>query len=163
MIRFEYLVDKDSYRPSGRALPASMGVREPTRNDRAALAELMMDAYVGTVDYHGEDLSQAFEEVDGWFASEALFAHSRVATALGVVQSAILVSVVEEEAFIGYVMTRAAVKNRGLAQALLDLAAGSIWEAGFTHIRAWITEGNAPSESVFLRAGFTVVGEMSTD
>ena len=163
MKRFEYLVDRDSYRPSGRSLPVSMGVREPTRNDRDALAELMMDAYVGTIDYHGESLSQAVEEVDGWFASEALLAHSRVATAVGAIQSAILASLVDEDAFIGYVMTRAAVKNRGLAQALLDLSAGSIWEAGFTRIRAWITEGNAPSEAVFLRAGFTIVGEKSTD
>jgi RimJ/RimL family protein N-acetyltransferase len=117
----------------------------------------MMDAYVGTIDYGGETHEQAVEEVDGAFQDEALLAESRIALRDGVIHSAVLVSLVDGDAFIGYVMTRADDKNQGLASALLDLSVEAIWAAGYDEIRAVITEGNTPSEKVFTRAGFTIV------
>ncbi|HSF87654.1 MAG TPA: GNAT family N-acetyltransferase [Acidimicrobiia bacterium] len=62
--------------------------------------------------------------------------------------------------FVGYVMTRADAKNRGVATALLDIAVAAAWEAGHDEIRAWITEGNIPSERMFTRAGFEIVGSI---
>ena len=161
-MRYEYVVERRDYRPSGRALPEGFDIRPPTNEDRSELAELMMDAYVGTIDYDGETLEQAVEEVGGAFSAKALLDQSRVAEIDGVIESAVLVSLVDSEAFIGYVMTRAAVKNRGHASALLDQSATAIWEAGYDRIRAWLTDGNTPSERIFLRAGFQVVGSNGT-
>ena len=162
MIRHEYGAERRAYRPSRRALPKGFAVRPPTNEDRPELAELMMDAYVGTIDYHGETLEQAVEEVDGAFSTEALLEQSRVAEVDGAIVSAVLVSLVEGDAFIGYVMTRASAKNQGYASAVLDECAQAIWDAGYDRIRAWITRGNTPSERVFVRAGFNAVGTIET-
>lgn len=157
MIRHEYRVRPEDYRPSGGTIPPDLEVRTPFEEDRLPLADLMMDAYVGTIDYDGETHEQAVEEVDGAFSPESLLAESRVAVDDGVIQSAVLVSLNQGEAFIGYVMTRAGIKNQGLATALLDLSAEAR-SAGYSQIRAWITAGNHPSERIFLRAGFEVTG-----
>jgi RimJ/RimL family protein N-acetyltransferase len=158
MIRHEYLVTQAGYRPSGRTVPEGFEVRPPTHDDRIALADLMMSAYVDTIDYDGETHEQAVEEVDGAFADEALLEESRVAIRDGTIHSAVLVSLVDSDAFIGYVMTRADDKNTGLASALLDESIAAIWAAGYDRVRCFITEGNRPSERVFYRAGFRVIG-----
>jgi len=44
-------------------VPAIAGMRHPTQPDEAALAALMMRAYVGTIDYEGEDEADALVEV----------------------------------------------------------------------------------------------------
>lgn len=163
MIRHEYLVTRRGYRPSGRSLPSDLDVRPPTTADRLDLATLMMEAYVGTIDYDGETYDQAVEEVDGAIASEALLAESRVAVGIGIIHSAVLVSLVDDDAFIGYAMTRADAKNRGLASALLDLSMEAIWTAGFEQVRCFITKGNEASEKVFTRAGFKVVGTIGAE
>jgi RimJ/RimL family protein N-acetyltransferase len=163
MIRHEYLVERQAYRSSERALPPGVALRPPVDADRPELAALMMDAYVGTIDYDGETLEQAVEEVDGAFSNEALVGLSRVAIKDGTIVSALLVSLVESDAVVGYVMTRAAAKVQGYATVLLDECAAAIWDAGYDRIRAWITEGNTPSERVFRRAGFHVVGTTATD
>ncbi|NNJ47904.1 MAG: GNAT family N-acetyltransferase [Acidimicrobiia bacterium] len=136
-------------------MPDDLEIRSPTPDDRMALADLMMSAYVGTIDYDGETREQAVEEVDGAFADEALLRESRVAHRDGTIHSAVLVSLVDGDAFIGYVMTRADSKNSGLASALLDQSIEAIWTAGYEQVRCFITEGNRPSEKVFARAGFS--------
>lgn len=163
MTRHEYLVNRSGYRRSGRAVPVDLEVRPPTPGDRLALADLMMSAYVGTIDYDGETHEQAVEEVDGALEHEALLNESRIADRDGTIRSAVLVSLVDGDAFIGYVMTSSDDKKQGLASALLDLSVEAIWAAGYDQIRAFITEGNTPSEKVFTRAGFTVVGTVGAD
>ncbi|MGI9649249.1 MAG: GNAT family N-acetyltransferase [Acidimicrobiia bacterium] len=163
MRRHHYRVDRDAYRPSGRTLPADLEIRLPVVEDRMALADLMMDSYIGTIDYDGETHDQAVEEVDGALGGEALLSQSLLAVRDGVIQSAVLVNKANKDAFIGYVMTRAAVKGEGLASALLDLSAEAIWKAGYERITAWITEGNGPSEAIFLRAGFEVIGTWDSE
>jgi L-amino acid N-acyltransferase YncA len=144
-------------------VPEDLEVRTPTSGDLMALADLMMSAYVGTIDYGGETHEQAVEEVTGAFDHEALLNESRVADRDGTIHSAVLVSLVEGDAFIGYVMTATDRKNTGLASALLDVSAEAIWAAGYDQIRAFITEDNTSSEKVFLRAGFEVVGTVAAD
>ena len=43
--------------------PVIAGMRRPAQSDEAALAALMMRAYVGTIDYDGEDEADALVEV----------------------------------------------------------------------------------------------------
>jgi RimJ/RimL family protein N-acetyltransferase len=132
-------------------------VRSPRVEDRLELAELMMDAYVGTIDYDGETLEQAIAEIDGYLAGEAYLDTSRLAAGNDGIVSAVLMSRLAGVPLVGYVMTRANQKNRGLGSALLDLAIAAVWAAGYGEVRAFITAGNGPSEFIFRRAGFTVI------
>ncbi len=159
MAKLEYVVTRDQYRPSGRELAETMLVRVPLRDDRDLLASLMLDAYLGTIDYEGEDLDDAGGEVDRYLAAEAYLPASRVVEQDGAIQSGVLLSRIAGLPMVGYVMTRAAVKNRGLASVLVDEAASATWNDGHNHLRAFITVGNTPSEKLFMRAGFRVVAE----
>jgi hypothetical protein len=47
------------------AIAARPGIRRVERRDLEALAELMLDAYIGTIDYEGEDYEDAIAEVSG--------------------------------------------------------------------------------------------------
>lgn len=163
MIRHEYVVACPDYRPSGRSIAADLTVRPPGAADRDELASLLMDAYEATIDYEGETLEQAVEEVAGYLQGEALLEISRVAEAGAMIQSAVLMSGFGGDPIVGYVMTRAAWKGRGLASALLDLAVAAATEAGHSSVRAFITDGNLPSETVFTRSGFEVVASFADD
>lgn len=55
---------------------------------------------------------------------------------------------------VSYVMTAADRKKRGLASLLLARSLKTLADAGHPEVRAVITEGNAPSETLFARAGF---------
>lgn len=45
------------------AVPVVEGMRHPTFADESALSLLMMQAYVGTVDYEGETDAEALDEI----------------------------------------------------------------------------------------------------
>jgi hypothetical protein len=132
-------------------------MRPPNAGDRLALAELMLDAYRGTIDYEGEGMAEAVAEVDGYLADHALLERSVVLLSDDEIMSACLVSRVEDRTVVGYVMTSAANKERGLATLATAVALGSLQRAGTTLVDAWITEGNVPSERIFLGLGFAVV------
>jgi GNAT superfamily N-acetyltransferase len=164
VIRHEYVVSSDAYRPSGRSVPSPLRVRRPDAADRDALAALMIDAYVGTIDYEGESLGQAVDEVGGYLAGEAMLDLSRVAAADGAaLEAALLMSGFGADPIVGYVMTRARSKGQGLASALLDVAAAAAFGAGHAALRAFVTDGNVASETVFKRAGFMVVATFADD
>lgn len=157
MTRREYRVTPVGFQLSGRSLPSSYEVRPVTVDDRLALADLMMDAYGGTIDYDGETPEQAVEEIDGYLKTEAYLEVSRAAVSGGVIQVAVLMSRIASAPLVGYVMTRAAVKGQGLASALLDIATEAVWANGASEISAFITEGNLPSEAIFRKAGYAVI------
>jgi RimJ/RimL family protein N-acetyltransferase len=160
MTKREYLVTRPAFIPSGRMLPDCVTVRALAAEDTEQLASLMLDAYTGTIDYEGEDLDDARDEVDRYLHNEAYLGASVVAERNGELQAAALLGKLAGGApMVGYIMTRAAVKNRGLAGVLLDRAAASVWADGYDDLRAFITTGNLPSETVFTRAGFEVIAE----
>ncbi len=116
-----------------------------------------MDAYLGTIDYEGETPEQAVEEVGGYLDTEAYLEVSRVAVYDGVIQSAVMMSRIAGVPLVGFVMTRAAAKGQGLGSALLDVATAAVWATGAEEMRAFITEGNLPSEAIFVKAGYEVI------
>lgn len=145
---------RSEFRPSGRSLPNGYEVRAATAEDHLELADLMMDAYLGTIDYEGETPEQAVEEVGGYLESASYLEVSRVAVFEGTIRCAVMMSRIAGVPLVGFVMTRAAVKGQGVASALLDIATDAVWVAGAEEIRAFITEGNLPSEAIFLSAGY---------
>ena len=60
---------------------------------------------------------------------------------------------------IGYVMTAAAHKGRGLATAVVQLALASIHAAGARQAHLWVTRGNTHAERIYERLGFRDIPE----
>jgi RimJ/RimL family protein N-acetyltransferase len=129
-------------------------VRPITKDDLDGLAQLMLDAYLGTIDYEDEDLDDAIEEVRSFFEDgHPLLAHSYLVEVGGTVASAILVSRSEGKPFIGYVMTLPAHKNHGLARRVTTAALESLAREGHKTVVLYITDGNRPSEALFRSVG----------
>jgi len=132
-----------------------MTVRPLVRpDDLDALASLMVDAYRGTIDYDGEEIDEAVAEVQSYFDGEPIDAASTIIEVDGEVVSACLVGGHEGGAMVGYVMTAPSHKEQGLGRMATFVSIGSLQGQGFTGVHAWITEGNVPSEKIFLGLGF---------
>jgi RimJ/RimL family protein N-acetyltransferase len=144
--------------------PPMMGTRLQLRagqpTDASALAELMLDAYRGTIDYDDETLEDAMGEIQAYLAGERggqpLLNLSRLAFAGPQLVSACLAGDWDErqQPMVAYVMTRAEWKDRGVGQQALWAVLQALREEGYREVRAVITEGNVPSERLFGRIGF---------
>ena len=130
-------------------------VRHPSADDAEALAVLMLDAYTGTIDSDGtETLDVARDEVRGYLAGTPMLEHSFVALDGDLPVAAALVARHQGLPLIGYVMTAAAHKGRGLATALSTLALASLHAAGERQAHLWVTRGNTHAERIYERIGF---------
>jgi predicted GNAT family acetyltransferase len=129
-------------------------VRSVSRDDLDGLARLMLDAYVGTIDYDDENLEDAIEEVRSFFDDgEPLLDRSYVVESDGTILSAILLSLAEGRPFIGYVMTLPSHKSRGLARLVTTIAMERLAGDGHERVVLYITDGNTASEALFRSVG----------
>lgn len=128
-------------------------VRSVTRDDLDRLARLMLDAFVGTIDYEDEDLGGAVDEVRSYLDGDPLLQHSFVAEVGGEIASAVLVSLLDNTPFIVCVMTLPANKGEGLARLVTTSSMSSLAKEGYRSIVLYITEGNQPSEALFRSIG----------
>jgi RimJ/RimL family protein N-acetyltransferase len=151
--RHGYVVDLGRLIGADPILEDPITLRRPTLEDRDDLARLMLDAYRGTIDYDGEDLEAALNEVDGYLGGSPMLDMSRVAILEGWVVGAVLVTLWRDEPLIGYVMTVPEHKNKGLATTLLRDSLSALAVEGWSTAHAFITEGNVPSEALFLGVG----------
>lgn len=132
--------------------------RNATADDSEALAVLMLDAYEGTIDSDGtETIEVARDEVRGYLSGTPMLEHSFVALDGELPVAAALVSSHEGIPLIGYVMTAAAHKGRGLGTGLTQLALASLYAAGERQAHLWVTRGNTHAERIYNRLGFTDV------
>ncbi len=131
---------------------AGVVTRPPEPGDAEALAQLMLDAYLGTIDYDGENIEDARAEVDEFFSSEPLLACSRVIEIEGVLAAACLLSTWEGSPLVAYVMTGSSSKRHGLARAVL-LDSMDCLRVTQREAFAFITEGNTASERLFMGLG----------
>ena len=130
-------------------------VRHPNADDAEGLAALMLDAYTGTIDFdEGDTLEVARDEVRGYFSGKPMLEHSFLAMDAGIPVAAVLISRYEGRPMIGYVMTAAAHKGRGLATAVTRLALASLHAAGEREVHLWVTRGNTHAERIYERLGF---------
>lgn len=146
-------------RPESVGLPP--GVRRIERSDNRDLAQLMLDAYAGTIDSGGESFEDALDEVEAFFGARPLLQHSFVMERNDSVLSAVLVSIQELHPLIGSVTTQPAYRNQGLAASVAASALDSLKSAGFSTVVLYITEGNIQSEALFAKFGATAVGPSS--
>jgi ribosomal protein S18 acetylase RimI-like enzyme len=147
---------RGEYQRSLVQVPASTGFgRAPTPEDAEALAQLMLDAYRGTIDYFDETIDDARDEVASYLENGARLDWSRVhEDEGGILDSAVLAASIGGEALVCFAMTAAAVKGWRLAARLLDEVLNALQSAGLSEVSAVITVGNDPSERLFTRAGF---------
>lgn len=149
--KIRYEISLEPYRDHPEPYEAHLRTIAPA--DAEGLARLMLDAYAGTIDYEGETIRDALDEVDGWFAESALLEHSYVALADGALVSAVLTMLVDDAPFIAIVMTDPTKKNAGLGRAVTARSLTSLANAGHDRVVLYITEGNTPSERLFASLG----------
>lgn len=146
-----YEIDLANARSEPSGHPAS--VRRLGQDDQAALAGLMLDAYVGTVDYDDETLDDAHDEVGRWLQTAPMLDHSLGAERDGRLASAVLVSELDGTPFVSYVMTDRGHKRTGLARILVRACLQSLRSAGEQRVVLAITRGNVASERLFVGLG----------
>jgi hypothetical protein len=160
--RFEYVVDLQSWTmPPAKPAPAGLSLRTPEIKDMRALAELMLEAYRGTIDYEGETIAEAVDEVQRYLApsalNQALLKHSALLTDGTMLVSACLVMHWSRRSCpsIGYVISHPLWKRRDLARCVVAESLCRLANDGHREVRAIITKGNVASEGLFLSLGFT--------
>lgn len=131
-----------------------LDVRNVAPDDLAGLAKLMLDAYVGTIDYQDENLDDAMGEVRSFLDDDdSLLDRSYIVEDEGEIVSAVLLSMSQGRPFIGYVMTLPSHKKRGLARLVVTHAMAHLANDGHEKVILYITGGNTPSESLFRSLG----------
>jgi len=129
-------------------------MRSITPDDLHGLARLMLDAYVGTIDYEGENLDDAVGEVRSYLENgHPLLDRSYLAESEAGIVSAVLVSLSEGIPFIGYVMTAPDYKSLGLGRLVTTASLAALAQDGYEKVVFYITEGNLPSEALFGAVG----------
>ncbi|MGI9667330.1 MAG: GNAT family N-acetyltransferase [Acidimicrobiia bacterium] len=149
--KVRYDIDLATY--EGASDSADIESRTIVPSDREALAHLMLDAYVGTIDYEGETITEAFDAVDEWFAGSSLLSHSFVAATDARPVSAVLAMWIDDAPLIGIVMTHPDYKNVGYGRAVTHRALKSMASEGHDRVVLYITDGNTPSERMFSALG----------
>jgi len=128
---------------------AGVVTRAPEPTDREGLAHLMLDAYLGTIDYDGESIEDARMEIEEYLSSEPMLDCSRVIEMDGVLVAASLLAIWEESPLVAYVMTASSSKRHGLARAVLLTSLDCLSRTSHREVFAFITEGNTASERLF--------------
>jgi RimJ/RimL family protein N-acetyltransferase len=142
------------------SLPETLTIVSLTHTDTTSLAQLMLDAYRGTVDDAGETLADALHEVHGFWAGTAgVTPWAEVCTGVMAGDALVAACVVGEwqsrqVPLIAYVLTHPAWQRRGLASALVGRALQHLWQHQRWPVYAVITAGNLPSERMMMRVGF---------
>ena len=146
----------------GVAATALPGLRQPLPSDEVALADLMYEAYLGTIDYAGEDRSQALEEVRKTFAGDYGAFHwsaSRVMDRDGLIASAALLTRWRDRPFVAFSMTRPEYKRKGLARACLQSAMQQLHSEGEHELRLIVTLANTEALTLYQSVGFQPQGD----
>ncbi len=135
-------------------IPGSRRVRE---DDLHGLAELMFSAYQGTVDYTGESVESAAEEVTKTFTGSYgryMPQYSYVVVRESALACATLVTRREGVPLLVFAMTAPAWKRKGLAKATIRQAMQDLFEAGETQLDLVVNAKNSPALNLYLQLGF---------
>jgi len=124
------------------------------------LAELMLDAYRGTIDDEGESLDDAIGVVESLFkgvfgvldtGASVVFAEK------GNLLAATIVTHHEDHPLVAFSMTHPTATRRGLARRGLRHAIGQLARSGCRDLRLVVTSGNLAAEALYASEGFAVV------
>jgi GNAT superfamily N-acetyltransferase len=137
------------------------GVRRIRPGDEQGLAELMLEAYRGTVDDEGASLEDALEETRALLSGRygrLRWEHSFLVEEGGeALFCASLVTSFEGAPLLAFSMTRPSRKRQGLASALILESARSLREAGHEKLLLFVSEENLPARKLYEKLGFRAV------
>lgn len=125
--------------------------------DRDAMAQLLLDAYRGTVDDEGETFEEALEAVDsllGWSVPE----HSWMLQRNDSLAAVCLTAIVEELPTINLIAVSPQHKRQGLARRIATKVLRDLDDGQTTEVQLAITDGNTASEQLFAGLGAKRVG-----
>lgn len=121
------------------------------------IGQAFLDAYRDTIDYEGESLDDAIDEVsrviNGGYGPLAVCASGAILVE-GNIAAAVFVSIHNDTPFIPYVITSKEFKGRGMAGELLRYVLRRLSEAGYKHVELYVTKGNLPAEKLYENLGF---------
>lgn len=143
--------------PAHRQPVADPTARPPTPGDNAALAELMLAAYRGTVDDDGETPEQTRAVLQQWSTGDfgqPLWAVSELVERAGQPVSATLVTLWQDLPLVAFVMTHPDWQRQGLARAGLLRAVQRLSAGDETVLRLVVTASNAPAMALYEALGF---------
>jgi len=162
MQRNEYVCQRRNERSGDPvSYPDGLQVCALATQPQEALAQLMLEAYRGTVDDAGETLADALREVGAFWAGTSGMTpwpeHS-----LGLVgpQDTVVAACLVGEwqsrrvPLIAYVLTHPNWQRQGLASRLLAQVLYQLQQCQQWPVYAVITVGNRPSEALMVRADF---------
>jgi GNAT superfamily N-acetyltransferase len=136
--------------------PRDPFARTPAPADAAGLAELMYDAYRGTIDDAGETPEDARAEIAKFFAGgygPFLLDMSELAFRNGRIAAATLLTLWDGLPLLAMSMTHPDFKRQGMARAGLARAIHRLRAAGYTQVHLAVTVGN-PAEDLYRSFGF---------
>ena len=144
---------------ASQARVALDGVRCPLPTDQPALAQLMLDAYRGTVDDEGETLAQALIEVERTFdGGYGVFMPqcSKMVEYGARAASATLVTRWGGWPLVAFAMTAPDYRRQGLARACLVNTMQDLMDSGETRLNLVVTAQNTPAFLLYRTLGFQV-------
>lgn len=133
------------------------GIRLASDDDRDALADLLLDAYRGTIDDEGEDVPAARRAADECLARRVSGGSVVIEEGERLVAMSFVV-MVRGRAYVDPVATAAAWKQTGLGRRAVSASLQRLRDADVHEVGATITDGNVPSERLFASLGFVRVG-----
>ena len=139
--------------------PVIAGMRRPAQSDDAALAALMMRAYVGTIDYEGEDEVDALVEVRDTLSGSNgpfLWTASHVVERDGALASATLVIRWQDQPLVAFTMTDTRFKRQGLGRACMLNSMHRLHAAGEAELNLFVTLANDEAVSLYRSLGFVL-------
>jgi GNAT superfamily N-acetyltransferase len=140
-------------------------LRPPPAADVEALAALLYQAYLGTLDYVGESEADAVSEVQRTFAGdygEFLPQYSRLAEQEATLASAALITRLRGQPLVAFTVTHPRYQRIGLARACLACAMHALASEGESELSLVVTLANIPAVMLYERLGFVFVGSQTT-
>ena len=140
-------------------IPSYSGER-PDPHEFHAYAQLMLDAYRGSVDDEGETIDDAIEVMKSLFAGdfgEYVSDASTVTLRGGVPIAATFVTIHDGLPLVAFSVTSPRSTREGHARTGLHHAYGALAAAGHAEVRLVVTDGNVPAVTLYVSEGFVAV------
>ncbi|USN48515.1 MAG: GNAT family N-acetyltransferase [Pseudobdellovibrionaceae bacterium] len=137
-------------------------VQEILLADHVELGHVMYEAYLGTIDYSGESIEEAIEEVNGTLEGKygKIINEACLQTKVeDEIASAIVCNILEKSGLpmITFAMTKAKFKGKGFSKKLIKEALMRLKDLGYKKCLLFVTDGNEPALSIYKKMGFQAV------
>lgn len=144
-----------------RRIPSDVRHRTVERSDTAAVGELLLAAYRGTVDDEGgETRDDAVAEVErvldganGPFVSDASFVVEDEDGLAG----ASLVAIWEVVPLLCYIVVHPRAQRRGVGTFLIERTGNALLRGGYPELDLFVTEENGPAVDLYRKLGFEMI------